>query len=92
MVRGINRTVIEINDTGSDFFEKVILFVTPEYGNMSTRHLKAEADRIINEYYPEIKDRENIRAVYRKRKMIKMCSIIAGAIIAVFVTAFLIFK
>ncbi len=91
MVRGINRTVIEINDTGSDLFEKVILFVTPEYGNIGTKRLKEEADRIINEYYPELKERENIRAVYRKRRQIKYISLASVILIALSIAAILIF-
>lgn len=30
MVKGVNRNVIEINDTGSELFERAILFVKPE--------------------------------------------------------------
>ncbi len=91
MVRGINRTVIEINDTGSNFFEKVIFFVTPEYGNIGTRQLKAEADRIINEYYPDLKNTANIRNIYRKRKLIRFLCIGAAVVIMLGIAAFVIF-
>lgn len=30
MIRGVNKNVIEISDTGNDCFERAILFVRPE--------------------------------------------------------------
>ncbi len=92
MVRGINRTVIEINDTGSNFFEKVIFFVTPEYGNIGTRKLKAEADRIIGEYYPDLKNAANIRDIYRKRRLTRLICIGAGVIILLGIAVLVVFK
>lgn len=91
MVKGTNRTVIEINDTGSSMFEKVILFVTPEYGKLSGRHLKAEAQKLIDKYYPDMADSAKIRNIYRKRKLIKTLCIIAGTAVLLAISAFLIF-
>ena len=34
MVKGVNKTVIEINETGSKYFERVVFFVSPEYSFM----------------------------------------------------------
>ena len=36
MVKGVNKTIIEVNNTGSKFFEKIVFYVTPQYGNLST--------------------------------------------------------
>lgn len=30
MLKGVNKNVIEISDTGNDFFERAILFVRPQ--------------------------------------------------------------
>ena len=35
MIKGINKQVLEIRDTGTPYFEKAFLFVKPEYSNMS---------------------------------------------------------
>ncbi len=47
MVKGVNKTVIEINDTGNSMFEKIILFVSPEFSNINTARLKSEAQQAI---------------------------------------------
>ncbi|MDR2909405.1 MAG: hypothetical protein LBU86_05945 [Oscillospiraceae bacterium] len=43
MVKGINRNVIEISDTGSELFERAILFVKPDRNDTATEHLEASA-------------------------------------------------
>lgn len=43
MVKGVSKTVIEVNNTGSRLFEKIVFYVTPEYGNLSAKQLKKAA-------------------------------------------------
>ena len=43
MVKGVSRTIIEVNNTGSRLFEKIVFYVTPEYGNLSAKQLKRAA-------------------------------------------------
>ena len=33
MVRGLNKAVIEVNDTENEFIERAILFVNPKYAD-----------------------------------------------------------
>ena len=40
MVKGVNRTVIEVNDTGNEMFEKIVLYVKPKYGNLGAAQLQ----------------------------------------------------
>lgn len=48
MVKGVNKTVIEINNTGSRVFEKIVFYVTPQYGNLSPKRLqKATSDFLL---------------------------------------------
>jgi hypothetical protein len=47
MLRGINRSIIEINETENKYFEKIIVFVRPEFGNLSNTHLEREAVRLV---------------------------------------------
>ncbi len=91
MVKGVNKTVIEINDTGSNLFERVVLFVSPDYGNISTVRLKNEAENIIRRLDSESYSRKSIRKHYKLKKRIKYFSV---AILAVLITVgcFLIFK
>ncbi|MBQ3088304.1 MAG: hypothetical protein IJC36_01590 [Clostridia bacterium] len=47
MLRGTNRSIIEINETENRYFEKALLFVKPEYINLSPERLNREALRMI---------------------------------------------
>jgi len=47
MVKGVNKTVIEVNNTGSKMFEKIVLYVTPEYGNLSAKQLRKAAGSLV---------------------------------------------
>ncbi|MGN0448006.1 MAG: hypothetical protein ACI4GC_05615 [Acutalibacteraceae bacterium] len=46
MLKGINRQVVEVKDTGSDCFEKIIFFVKPEYAGMSDGKIRERASMI----------------------------------------------
>ncbi len=43
MVKGVNKTVIEVNNTGSKMFEKIIFYVAPQYGNADPKRLQKAA-------------------------------------------------
>lgn len=51
MVKGVTRRIVEIKETGSDYFERAIFFVKMD-GSRSTSAftLSQEAQRIINKY------------------------------------------
>ena len=75
MVKGVNRTVIEVNDTGSKVFEKIVFYVSPQYGNLSAKVLKQAAGEIslgLNCYQK--------KRTVRQRMIIRRRIIIASAI------------
>jgi hypothetical protein len=43
MIKGVNKQVLEINETQNGFFEKAIFFVKPEYSGLSEGKLKESA-------------------------------------------------
>ena len=43
MVKGVNRQVLEIHETGCEYFEKALFFVRPEYSRENEGKLKTEA-------------------------------------------------
>ena len=43
MVKGVNRQVLEIVDTGCEYFEKALFFVRPEFSRESESKLKSKA-------------------------------------------------
>ncbi len=40
MVKGVNKTVIEVNNTGSKVFDRIVFYVSPSCGNLNAKHLK----------------------------------------------------
>ena len=46
MIKGINRQVVEVNDTGCDYFEKIMFFVKPEYASISEGKIRERAGMI----------------------------------------------
>ncbi len=43
MVKGVNRQVLEIHETGCEYFEKALFFVRPEYSAENDGKLKGSA-------------------------------------------------
>ena len=46
-MRGINRYVIEMNDPENKYFDKVVLYVKPEFSEKNSSKLKSEGKKII---------------------------------------------
>ena len=70
MVKGVNKTVIEVNSTGNKFFEKIVFYVTPEYGTLSPKQLRQAAESIsfnFEESRP-VKTDTSFRKRYTKKK------------------------
>ncbi len=80
MVKGVNKTVIEVNNTGSKLFEKIVFYVTPEYCNLSAKQLrKAASSFSFNFDSPHPKN--SLRRRYKLRKKRVLC--ISGVLMAV---------
>ncbi len=50
LVKGVNKKIIEINDTGNDVFEKIVLYIKPKYSLLENKELKREAKEILKNY------------------------------------------
>ncbi len=49
MVKGVNRQVVEVSQTQSEYFERILFFVKPEYAAMSEGKLRDRAGMIAGE-------------------------------------------
>ena len=47
MVKGVNRQVLEICETGSPYFERAFFFVKPEYADTDEKKLRAAAQQVL---------------------------------------------
>ncbi len=81
MVKGVSKTIIEVNNTGSKFFEKIVFYVTPEYGNLNAKYLKKAATEFSFNYNNAFNQRPLRKRV--KRKKIIAFSIIGGIVITI---------
>ena len=74
LVKGVSKTIIEVNNTGSKLFEKIVFYVTPEYGNLNAKQLKRAAANFSFNYdsslncYP-------LRKRVKRKKIIKTVAI-----------------
>ena len=89
MLRGINRSIIEINETESKYFEKILIFVKSEFGTLSEDKLKKEANRLVSKMSAEpmglkrnMPVRKRMAARRRKRAML-VCSVLITIIAAI---------
>lgn len=48
MIKGVNKQVVEITETGNEYFEKAIFFVRPEYSGLSEGKLREKANSAID--------------------------------------------
>lgn len=49
MLKGVNRQVIEVNETGSPYYERALLVVRPEYAEAERVLLEREAKKVLRE-------------------------------------------
>ena len=89
MVKGVNKTVIEVNNTGSKYFEKIVFYVTPQYGNLSAKQLKKAASTFSFNFDNTVSQKP-LRKVINRRKIVILSSIGAmlfatiGFLVAIF--------
>lgn len=82
MVKGVNKTVIVVNDTGNDMFEKIVFYVTPKYSKTSIKELNKAAGEL-SQSFGEFKKKQNkvtLRKRRLRRKILFLCAISCVAI------------
>lgn len=92
MVKGVNKTVIEVNNTGSKVFDRIVFYVTAQYGNLTAKELMKATESFTFQF-----DKRSGRGykMLRKRMLRKRILTAAGITLAVLAAAtvtFLILK
>ena len=88
MVKGVSKTVIVVNNTGSKLFEKIVFYVTPEYGTLSAKQLKKAASSFSFNYDDSIR-RKNLRSAIKRKRIMRLTAVslafiaVAGVILAI---------
>lgn len=90
MVKGVNKTVIVVNDTGSELFEKIVFYVTPKYSKTSIKELNKAAGELSLSFGKPNKSRSKItlrkRRLRRKILLITAVSILSIALFTFIMT------
>lgn len=71
MLKGVNRRIIEINNTESEFFERAIVFVKPNFNGLDKSVLEREADGYVKLLYSG--GAGFLRREARKRRLKRRC-------------------
>lgn len=82
MIKGVNHQVVEVNDTASEYFERIIFFVKPEYSFVSEGKIRERATKIANTATLPPPSRKS-----RKAKIGELFRIAAAAVAGAIVTA-----
>lgn len=77
MVKGVNKTVIEVNNTGSKVFDRIVFYVSPSCSNLNAKTL----NRAIKNFTFDFENRAgNGYTSLRKRMLRKRRLLIFGLI------------
>ena len=89
MVKGVNKRVIEVKDTGSKFFEKIVFYITPQYSELTPVQLK-EATEFLSLKLEGSPQKTSLRRRHLRKKRVAFWSGLGVVLIGV--ALFLILK
>lgn len=87
MIKGVNRQVVEVQETDCAYFERILFFVKPEYASVSEGKIRERASLIANRT-------QNAPPTKRQRRLAARClqygaAFLAGGLAAVLLGALL---
>lgn len=87
MIKGVNRQVVEVAETGSDYFEKALFFVNPKYYGMTDGKLRERAQTLMGAAGAPPKSKSTAKRSKLKIFIEIAASAAAGAIITLITSA-----
>lgn len=84
MVKGVNKTVIEVNNTGSKVFDRIVFYVSPAYCNLNVKNL----NRAIKSFTFDFDNRASkgygsLRKRMLLKKRLMICTVSAIVLLAI---------
>ena len=92
MVKGVNKQIIEINDTGNKYFEKVLLFVSPGKKDLPSELIETKAREYVMDFSKNFQGTITLRERMRKKRAQRRAFIIAGVLAFLAIGAAVIIK
>lgn len=83
MVKGVNKTIIEVNNTGSKVFDKIVFYVSPSCSNLSHKNL----NRAIKSFTFQLDERAGRGYNSLRKRMLIKRRIVIGIAAAVLLVA-----
>ncbi len=85
MVKGVNKKIIEINNTENELFEKIVLYVSPKAGAANSAKVKRAVNDVVSnlsDNSPKTKSlREIIKMQERRKKRFKIILLCIASLI-----------
>ena len=92
MVKGVNKQIIEINDTGNKYFEKVLLFITPGKKDLPADFLQSKAREQVLDFSKNLLEAQPLREKIRRNRAKQRALFVAGIAVAVALCSAVIIK
>lgn len=89
MIKGVNKQVLEINETQNSFFEKAIFFVKPEYSGLSEGRLRETAEKQLSCVGAPPEERENKKRFIKNKCITAALLITVGVILGLVISFFI---
>ena len=83
MVKGVNKTIIEVNNTGSKVFDRIVFYVSPTCSNLSAKNL----NRAIRNFTFQLDERAGRGYKTLRQRHLTRRRIIIAAAIGIVITA-----
>ena len=87
MVKGVNKTIIEVNNTGSKVFDRIVFYVSPACSNLSAKNL----NRAIKNFTFQLDERagrgyKTLRQQRIMRRRVLIAAVVGSVMAAVCIT------
>lgn len=79
MIKGVNRQVVEVAETGCDYFERALFFVNPKYYGISDGKLREKANSVVSAAGSPPKSRQSQKNSKIKNILLLALSAFAGS-------------
>ncbi len=79
MIKGVNHTMIELHETGNEYYERAILIVKPEYASVQRAILEDEARKMLKEM--DIPSAMKAKTGKLKSIVMLLCAAVAGGLV-----------
>ncbi|MBQ8209835.1 MAG: hypothetical protein IJZ35_04570 [Clostridia bacterium] len=87
MLKGVNRQVVEVADTGSEYFERALFFVNPKYYGLTDGKLRERAQTLVTSAGAPPKSKQKDSRGKLKTAIVVVASALAGSLLTVICSA-----